>query len=805
MQRGADKNLTTTTTSTQDQDFQPCALKSGTLTLPLYYYYDVDTGSRFPAVCLKKRHSYPPPSPPLPAPTVNNKSSVRRIMTSIAPRIKKKMTSFASSSSSGGGGGGGGGGGNSFDEGGGGRRRSSAAGLASSVVRPTLLGIVRRQLLEDVFTMSCAALTSPSSWMVLVVDPESLRVVSSSVGMYNLMEHRVSIVEDLLKKRAPFRDQAVMYLVEPNENSVARIIEDWTPRGGGPPYGDAVFLYFLGRLPDQLFDRIKSCKELVRRVRVLKEVNLDFLVKEAMAFHFDMGGKKSAYPSVYADLYLSPTSSSTSSPPWERMASKLVTVCATLNEYPHVRYRANDSLTKNLAFLFQRRMNEFVGSNDEWWYNGDGLHPNTDRATLLLLDRRDDCLSPLIHEFTYEAMVNDLLPIDDDRITYESVNAGTAKDKDGGSSNKGGEEGTTKMDALLNDNDEVWVELRGKHIADVIQTLSAKIRDIVNSNTSVSALGRKDGGGKALSINQMAKALRALPEYREIMSKLSQHMQIAHQCMDQFNRQGLLELSDLEQTLATGKTDEGRTPKLKELLGRVVEQFRSRPTDSAMRLRLLAIVIVSQRGLSGGDLQKLLTEANISPNELRTFNNLERMGCPLIREDDNGKAGGVGKLAAKVRDARVGSYHGGKGGESESEYSSSRYVCLLKSIMENAAKGSLSVDDFPSVLPLPDAETMLAPSSTTQAKSVRKSTSTTSGWSKSNGNGTGVGGSVTASLGKKKSTHAGRQIVFMAGGLCYSELRAAREVMNSTGTEIVIGSTRCISPKDFIDDLHSLG
>ena len=115
----------------------------------------------------------------------------------------------------------------------------------------------------------------------------------------------------------------------------------------------------------------------------------------------------------------------------------------------------------------------------------------------------------------------------------------------------------------------------------------------------------------------MAKALRALPEYREIMSKLSQHMQIAHQCMDQFNKQGLLDLSDLEQTLATGKTDEGRTPKLKKLLGRMVEQFRSRQTVSPMRLRLLAIVIVSQHGMSSGDLQTLLQEANLSRDDWR--------------------------------------------------------------------------------------------------------------------------------------------------------------------------------------------
>jgi len=609
--------------------------------------------------------------------------------------------------------------------------------------------------------------------MVLVVDPESLRVISSSIGMYNLMEHHVSIVEDLMKKRAPFRDQSVLYFVEPNEQSIGKIIEDWTPKPGskGPLYGDTVFLYFLGRLPDELFGLIKSCKELVKRIKVLKEVNLDFLTKEAGAFHFDMGKSSS----IYSDLYLS-NSSDAPSPLQDRIISKLVTVCATLNEYPHVRFPAKNALCKKLSFLFQQKMNEFVGSNSTWWYNGDGLHPNTERSTLLLLDRKDDCLSPFIHEFTYEAMVNDLLPIDDDRITYDSVTA-----------NEGSEEGTTKMDALLNDNDEVWVELRGKHIADVIQTLSAKIRDIVGSSTGSALSNSAKGSGKALSVNQMAKALKQLPEYREIMSKLSQHMQIAHQCMDAFNKQGLLDLSDLEQTLATGKTDEGRTPKLKELLGQVVEQFRTQ-SDSLMRLRLLAIVIVSQRGLSSqSDLQKLLQEANLHPEELTTLQNLEKMGCPLVQKDGNGN----GKFA-KLRDKRVSSF--GKGeSESESEYSSSRYACILKSIMTDAASGNLSIDEYPSVMPLPDAEAMLGPSSASRVKSVRKAT-TSASWSKS---------SAGSDKGKKKA-HGGRQIVFMVGGMCYSELRSAREVMISSGTEIVVGSTRCIAPKDFVKDLHSL-
>ena len=658
--------------------------------------------------------------------------------------------------------------------------RKSASSLTSSTASiPThrsFRQIVQQQLLHSVIKSSeSSPHRSASQWMVLVVDPESLRVISSSIGMYNLMEHHVSIVENLTKKRAPFKDQCVIYLIEPKEESVNQLVQDWTPCKArkGPLYGNSVFLYFLGRLNDELFGKIKGCKELVKRIKVLKEVNLDFLTKDAQAFHFDMKN-----PSIYSELYFSLGENTLQ----HAMMSKLVTVCATLNEYPHVRYPAKNKLCKQLAFLFQKKMNEFVGSNREWWYNGDGLHPNSERSTLLLLDRRDDCLSPLIHEFTYEAMVNDLLPIDDDRITYESVNAGTAKE--------GSQEDTTKMDALLNDNDEVWVELRGKHIADVIQTLSNRIREIVNSSSGSALSKSANANGKALNLNQMAKALKALPEYREIMSKLSQHMQIAHQCMDAFGSQGLLDLAELEQTLATGKTDEGRSPKLKQLLGQTVEEFRKQP-NALMRLRLLAIVIVSQRGLSSeSDLQKLLGEANLSKREMTVLKNLEKLGCPLVQKKGiNTK----GKLTSFLSSKGL---HSSVQAESDSEYSSSRYVCVLKPILEQAASGKLSVTEFPSVMPLPDAESVLGQSASGAAKSVRKAGSASSKWQTQS--------AASSSSGKKKTSYSGRQIVFMTGGMCYSEVRTAREVMNATGTEVVVGATRFISPEDFLIHLNSI-
>ena len=160
------------------------------------------------------------------------------------------------------------------------------------------------------------------------------------------------------------------------------------------------------------------------------------------------------------------------------------------------------------------------------------------------------------------------------------------------------------------------------------------------------------------------------------------------------------------------------------------------------------------------------------------------MGCPLVQAPSK-----LGKLGAKKVTA-----YGSVAAENDSEYASSRYVCLMKTVIESATQGTLSVDEYPSVMPLPDAEAMLAPSSLSRAKSVRK-TSATSKWAST---------STGSDKGGKKKGFGGRQIIFMTGGMCYSEMRSAREVMTSSGMEVVVGSNRFINPTEFMVDLKNL-
>jgi syntaxin-binding protein 1 len=475
----------------------------------------------------------------------------------------------------------------------------------------------------------CLAPTAKSpGWKILVVDPSSMAVISSTVGMYDIMERRITIVESLEKKRAPFPDKGVIYLLEPTEDSIMKLVKDYSD--AKPLYGPNVFLFFLQRLPDNLLEKIKYCKPLVKRVKALSEVNIDFLAKEERAFTFNMRD-------CFAPLYTRSGASKFE----EIIANKLVTVCATLNEYPHIRFSKSSKVCDTLANLFHRKMDSFVASNPSWWYHGGGKDARAstrDRGVLLLLDRADDCLSPLMHDFHYQSMVYDLLKVEGDRITTQAETQEDATE-------------TEAKDFLLDEKDELWVEIRGKHIAEVIELLSTRIREIMNSNTG-STLGKKSGeGDKKMSLTDMAAALKALPEYREIMSKLSQHMHISHECMDVFSTESLLDLSEIEQTLATGQDDEGRQPKMSEIIDRV-ELCLRKMKDPKARIRLILIATLSPSGLNYDDRNRLMDAGDFARADAQTVDNLKAMGAKMGghagKEKEKSGAGGFFRCVVKA-------------------------------------------------------------------------------------------------------------------------------------------------------------
>lgn len=88
-------------------------------------------------------------------------------------------------------------------------------------------------------------------------------------------------------------DLAAVYFVSPNEASITRIVEDCTTK---KPMYNAAFVYFSGKVPSALLNRVVSNKTVVSRLAGMKEVNIELAVNDPRTF-------TTLHPAALRDLY----------------------------------------------------------------------------------------------------------------------------------------------------------------------------------------------------------------------------------------------------------------------------------------------------------------------------------------------------------------------------------------------------------------------------------------------------------------------------------------------------------------------
>jgi syntaxin-binding protein 1 len=159
---------------------------------------------------------------------------------------------------------------------------------------------------------------------------------------------------------------------------------------------------------------------------------------------------------------------------------------------------------------------------------------NRPRGALYITDRSMDLMAPLVHEFTYQAMAFDLLPINDgDKVTYRT----NVNDEDPGAGEK---------DMEISDKDNIWVENRHRHMKDTLDKLVGDFHKFIADNPQFTKKDEHETQGMS-AINTIKDMVAGLPQFQEMKEAYSLHLTMAQKCMEVFQHHKLPDLASIEQ------------------------------------------------------------------------------------------------------------------------------------------------------------------------------------------------------------------------------------------------------------------
>ena len=473
---------------------------------------------------------------------------------------------------------------------------------------------------------------------LVVLDERALAVIDAVCTFSDILDCGVYSVESLEKPRQPLPAMDVIYLIAPNPASIRAIIGDYEAVGG-PKYAQA-HIYALDAIPKELFSELTACPQL--RVEAVVEVYSDFLATEARFFHLGSDSMKQLFSNntivnhQVQELL-------------DQMAKRLLSVWVALGEYPIVRYHRSegDLLCPKLAGLLQ----EYLESHAAKIGMTGGPNGN---AEIIIFSRSFDLLTPVLHEFTYQAMAADLLGIQE-----EDGSGALNYSVDGG-----------KTTYALDESDTLWQALRHNHIAETSDRIVQRFTAFTNENKAAMKAASKGSEDQVASLSDLKDTLGAMGEFHELKSMYSMHMAMAQACYDAMSAKHLMDVAKLEQILATGRDEANSTINPTTQWPAVSNLLSQAYLSKEDKLRLAIIYALC----TGNIEEDVLSRCSFDKSDIHLVKRCRDVGQKAI----------AARLPQK---------------KSKSEYEVSRFIPSLKYAIEGALLNTLDPSLYPSVRP----------------------------------------------------------------------------------------------------------
>ena len=340
------------------------------------------------------------------------------------------------------------------------------------------------------------------------------------------------------------------------------------------------YIYFTNIVSSTLLEQLASSDKYSCVVQIY-EYYLDYYILNEYTYHFNCyGSTQLSYKDTNQWLQYEREL-------YDIHIQSLLCIFLSMKKKPDIRFASSSDICRMISNDLERTINN---EYDLFSFN------STDTPLCLILDRHSDCYTPLLHQWTYKAMIHDLLNIKHNRVTLPEHKSSTLTSTQ------------QQHDVTLNSNaayttDPFYSNSQYLNFGD----LGAAVKQMVSEYSQ-----KKSTTNKLDTIEELTHAVESLPELKQVTNNVNKHVSLMIELNNVVNQQQLMKCSEIEQDIVC--TDDYN------VYDRIINIMNDSTILFMNKLRIVmlySIKYAQQYTTQVNKLQKLLRESVDTPLDVR--------------------------------------------------------------------------------------------------------------------------------------------------------------------------------------------
>ena len=209
--------------------------------------------------------------------------------------------------------------------------------LEENSLQMRTIDLFKKEMIQDVidnYQLHCKCL--------LIMDNISSKLISNYIKLSEVINCGIFSIESIYRKRKPYKTFGAIYLISSIDSSIQLVVNDF--KSEKKRLYKWCFLFILNKITDHTLELLLN-KKFIRRIKVLKEVNFNYIPLDKNLFSF---GQNTNYNSLY-HLYSNENDNKFLN---KIDISKICSICKVTKTYPNIVYFIHDPICKLLALLY---------------------------------------------------------------------------------------------------------------------------------------------------------------------------------------------------------------------------------------------------------------------------------------------------------------------------------------------------------------------------------------------------------------------------------------------------------------------